>query len=158
VLILLVSLSLPLAFGLAIDGRVSAMLLLIPLGIAMGFPFPLAIRSAKASVVAPHVHLMWAVNGIASVLGSALAMIVGISIGFSFSIGLGLLLYVGAAGTGYLISKLRQCKVNGRHTARLARSQKPRADGIAARKEQAQQERLREGRGRSSEAESHVGA
>ena len=137
VLILLVSLSLPLAFGLAIDSRASAMLLLIPLGTAMGFPFPLAIRSANASVVAPHVHLMWAVNGIASVLGSALAMMVGISIGFSFSIGLGLLLYVGAAGTGFVISGLSRTNRSWSRTARPARGQNRRADRIATRSEHA---------------------
>ena len=40
---------------------------------------------------------MWGINGVSSVLGSALAMILGILIGFSYAVYLSALLYAGIA-------------------------------------------------------------
>jgi len=91
------SLFFPSLFGLGLSPRVTAMALLIPLGFLMGFPFPLAIRLTDRHGLGSNVSVMWGVNGIASVLGSALSMIVGISIGFSWALALGAVLYVLAA-------------------------------------------------------------
>ena len=80
--------------GLGLPPRVASAVLLIPLGFLLGFPFPLAIRLMDAHGLASHVPVMWGVNGIASVLGSALSMIVGISLGFSWALFLGGGLYI----------------------------------------------------------------
>jgi spermidine synthase len=95
--VVLVSLFFPSLFSLGLSPRAAAMTLLIPLGFLMGFPFPLAIRLTDRHGLGNNVSVMWGVNGIASVLGSALSMIVGISIGFSWALMLGAVLYVLAA-------------------------------------------------------------
>jgi hypothetical protein len=79
----------PRVFALGLDPRLTAFALIFPLGILMGFPFPLAIRSLAEVGYESHTALMWGVNGATSVLGSALAMIVGISWGFSRALFLG---------------------------------------------------------------------
>jgi hypothetical protein len=84
-------------FGTGLSPRAASMAILIPLGFLMGFPFPLAIRLTDRHGFGNNVTVMWGVNGIASVLGSALSMIVGISIGFSWALTLGAVLYVLAA-------------------------------------------------------------
>jgi spermidine synthase len=84
-------------FGLGLSPRATSMALLIPLGVLMGFPFPSAVKLTDAHGLGRHVSVMWGVNGIASVLGSALSMVVGISIGFSWALFLGAALYVVAA-------------------------------------------------------------
>jgi hypothetical protein len=95
--VFLLSFIFPVLFGLGLSPRVTAMALLIPLGFLMGFPFPLAIRLTDRHGLGNNISVMWGVNGIASVLGSALSMIVGISIGFSWALALGAVLYVLAA-------------------------------------------------------------
>lgn len=85
--------SLTSVFDLGFDERVTSVLFLIPLGFAMGFPFPLCIRRMKQYGLQDFVHLMWGVNGVASVLGSALAMILGVSVGFSYALFLGGAMY-----------------------------------------------------------------
>ena len=70
-------------------------LLVLPLGILMGCPFPLALRSLGKDGLEDHTALLWGVNGVASVLGSALAMIIGLSWGFSGALFLGAGVYVG---------------------------------------------------------------
>jgi hypothetical protein len=84
-------------FGLGLGQRATAVAILFPLGFLMGFPFPLAIRQVAALGMGAQIPVMWGVNGIASVLGSALAMIVGMLVGFSWAMLLGALLYVLAA-------------------------------------------------------------
>jgi spermidine synthase len=95
--VVLLALFFPRLFALGLSPRTAAMTLLIPLGFLMGFPFPLAIRLIDQHGQGNNVPVMWGINGIASVLGSALAMIVGISIGFSWALALGAVLYVLAA-------------------------------------------------------------
>ncbi len=80
-------------FRLGFDPKLTATLLLLPIGFVLGFPFPLSIRLMKRYGLEGRIHLMWGINGIASVLGSALAMIIGILIGFSYAIYLGAILY-----------------------------------------------------------------
>lgn len=95
--VVFLSFAFPSLFGMGLSPRITAMAMLIPLGFLMGFPFPLAIRLTDQHGLADNVSVMWGVNGIASVLGSALSMIVGISIGFSWALLVGAALYVMAA-------------------------------------------------------------
>lgn len=62
---------------------VIAVVLLIPLGVAMGFPFPLAIRSLKDRQLDHHIPWMWGINGTSSVLGSAATITIAMTFGFT---------------------------------------------------------------------------
>ena len=53
------------------------------LGIAMGVPFPLALRMLKQHGLEAFTAAMWGVNGLASLAGSIIAMIIGIEWGFT---------------------------------------------------------------------------
>lgn len=68
-------------------------LLLAPLGFFMGMPFPLGIKLLAESGLEQYVPRMWGVNGIGSVLGSALSIILSIRFGFSYSMIIGAILY-----------------------------------------------------------------
>jgi hypothetical protein len=94
-LVLILALVFPQAFGLGLDPRVTAVALVLPLGILMGCPFPLALRGLANDDLQAHVAVLWGVNGIASVFGSALAMIIGLSWGFSGALFVGAGVYVG---------------------------------------------------------------
>ena len=75
-------------------------LLLIPLGFAMGMPFPSGLRaisSAKGSDDhAGHgaVEWAWAMNAASSVLGSVLAIVIAIQFGLTVTLGCGVVAYV----------------------------------------------------------------
>lgn len=70
--------------GLALPLRaLIANLILAPLGFSMGLPFPLGIRSLKEMKMENHIPWMWGVNGSASVLGSAMTILIAISLGFT---------------------------------------------------------------------------
>lgn len=58
-------------------------ILLFPLGFAMGFPLPIAIRYIKIFRVSKIIPWMLAINGASSVFGSALAIIISISYGYN---------------------------------------------------------------------------
>ena len=81
-------------------------LLLVPLGFAMGMPFPTGLR-ALASVPVPEfpaprtieadensVEWAWAMNAASSVLGSVLAMVIAIRFGLNITLACGALAYV----------------------------------------------------------------
>ena len=97
ILTIVYSLYLPDFFATNLDPKITAALFLLPLGFFLGFPFPLSIRLMKTMNLEHYVDWMWGVNGIASVVGSALTMIIGILSGFSTALYLGMVLY-GAAG------------------------------------------------------------
>ena len=97
ILTIVYSLYLPDLFATEIDPKITAALFLLPLGFFLGFPFPLSIRLMKTLNLEHYVDWMWGVNGIASVVGSALTMIIGILSGFSSALYLGMIFY-GAAG------------------------------------------------------------
>jgi hypothetical protein len=88
---------LPNMFDVGMDSKIIAGLYLIPLGFLLGFPFPLTIRLMKISNREKYVAWMWGVNGIASIVGSILAVIIGILIGFSSALYIGVILYVAIA-------------------------------------------------------------
>jgi len=70
-----------LAFNLFI--RVSvAVIILLPLGFVMGYPFPLSVRLLKEIKMENHVPWMWGINSLSSVLGSAMTIVIAISFGF----------------------------------------------------------------------------
>jgi spermidine synthase len=81
-------------YQMGLSPRLTSMAVLIPLGILMGFPFPLGMRLTAEYGLSDHVSVLWGVNGIASVLGSALSIIVGILVGFSWALYLGAALYI----------------------------------------------------------------
>jgi hypothetical protein len=57
--------------------------ILIPLGFLMGVPFPLGIRWLKERRLENHIPWMWGMNGVSSVLGSAMTILIAISLGFT---------------------------------------------------------------------------
>ncbi|MDH3495906.1 MAG: class I SAM-dependent methyltransferase [Gemmatimonadota bacterium] len=73
-----------------------ATLLLAPLGVAMGMPFPLGLR-ALAGGDRPRVAWAWAINGFASVVAAPLAALVGLELGSPRVFALAALAY-GVAG------------------------------------------------------------
>jgi hypothetical protein len=78
-----------------------AILTLIPLGVFMGVCFPSGLRVAHQAN-AQAVAALWGVNAVTSVMGSALAMVIAISAGFSVSLVVGGLFYLLAAGLAYV--------------------------------------------------------
>jgi hypothetical protein len=82
--------------------------LLVPLGFAMGMPFPTGLR-ALASIPVPEfpvagksevqenaVEWAWAMNAGSSVLGSILAMVIAIQFGLNFTLACGAVAYLTA--------------------------------------------------------------
>jgi hypothetical protein len=59
----------------------------------MGFPFPLGIRLLKKIKRESHILWAWGVNGVSSVLGSALTVTTAIHFGFTEALLLGALGY-----------------------------------------------------------------
>ena len=79
---------LPLIFnqllGLSLAIRLLAtVVILTPLGFLMGFPFPSGLRLLKEMRMENYIPWMWGINGISSVLGSAMAIAIAISLGLT---------------------------------------------------------------------------
>jgi hypothetical protein len=70
-----------------------AVVLLAPLGLLMGMPFPLGIRLVTRTNP-PLVPWAWGINGCASVLGSILTVMLAQSIGFALVMVLAVLVYL----------------------------------------------------------------
>jgi spermidine synthase len=110
------------AYVLFLPGRLAALvgmsfasrllmsaLLLIPLGFAMGMPFPTGLRALAASPKTPllvaenaadsAVEWAWAMNAAASVLGSVLAMVLAIQFGLTVTLACGAVAYLIALAT-----------------------------------------------------------
>jgi SAM-dependent methyltransferase len=84
---------------------------LVPLGLAMGMPFPSGLRALAASSLAAAsaregnaIEWAWAMNAASSVLGSVLAMMIAIQFGLSWTLATGALAYVLALA---LVPRLR---------------------------------------------------
>ena len=76
--------------GLALAVRLLATVaVLIPLGFLMGFPFPLGLRLLKEMEMGDYIPWMWGINGVASVFGSVLTLVIAISFGFTEALLLG---------------------------------------------------------------------
>jgi hypothetical protein len=81
--------------GMDLTYRVAlSILLLAPLGLLMGMPFPLGIRLVDR-VNPALVPWAWGVNGFSSVVGSILAVMIAQSYGFALVIGLAVAVYLG---------------------------------------------------------------
>jgi hypothetical protein len=63
--------------------------MLTPVGFVMGFLFPLGLRLLKEIGMTDYIPWMWGINGIGSVLGSALTIVVAINFGFTEALLLG---------------------------------------------------------------------
>ena len=80
--------------GLGLTVRLLAtVIILLPLGFAMGFPFPLGIRLLREMGLANHIPWMWGINGICSVLGSVMTIVIAISLGFTEALLVGAICY-----------------------------------------------------------------
>jgi hypothetical protein len=84
-------LPLPLAARIAV-----AILLVAPLGFAMGIPFPRGLISVGHGPF-PGPPFYWGLNGIFSVVGSLATMVAAVTLGFQVAMVAGSLLYVVAA-------------------------------------------------------------
>ncbi|HUT06296.1 MAG TPA: hypothetical protein VMW74_06375 [Nitrosopumilaceae archaeon] len=71
--------------------------LLAPIGFLMGMPLPTGMRVLK-SHLPTYIPWMWAINGAFSVLGAVLTVVIGILVGASYSLGMGILIYLLAVG------------------------------------------------------------
>jgi len=69
-------------------------LMLVPLGFLMGFPFPLGIRALKEMEMNKYIPWMWGLNGVGSVLGSAFTIVIAISLGFAQALLVGAICYL----------------------------------------------------------------
>jgi hypothetical protein len=109
ILVLLIPALLPrlfaLTLGLPLTIRLGlTALVLSPLGLLMGIPFPAGIRLMKREQAAGVDHeaqgdsipWVWAVNGAASVISSILAALLALTFGFNWVLRLGALCYAGA--------------------------------------------------------------
>jgi hypothetical protein len=83
-----------------------SVLILAPMGLMMGMPFPLGMKVAALKPDAP-TTFFWGVNGATSVCGSVLAVAISISWGISMAFWVGLLCYVVAGGALMVIALLR---------------------------------------------------
>ncbi|MDP2730618.1 MAG: hypothetical protein Q8O55_09040 [Dehalococcoidales bacterium] len=80
--------------------------LLVPLGFIMGFPFPLGMRLLQETGREAYIPWAWGINGIASMLGSVMTIVIAISFGFTealltgaaFYLSLFLLLWLARSG------------------------------------------------------------
>ena len=81
------------ALHLSIGTRIAiSALLLLPFGFCMGIPFPFGLRHVKNQ--GGSIAMMWGINGVMSVVGSILAMVIGVAVGFTYVIGAGALSYL----------------------------------------------------------------
>ena len=84
--------------GLAFPAKLAMSgLLLIPLGFAMGMPFPSGLRALSSlSTRAKHgaVEWAWAMNAASSVLGSVLAIVIAVQFGLTITLACGAVAYV----------------------------------------------------------------
>ena len=91
--------------AVAASPKIAAAAILFPLGLALGYPFPLSIRLMKHYQLEKYAGWMWGVNGIASVTGSILAMIIGIRAGFTYALLAGAFLYTGIAVLSFALKQ-----------------------------------------------------
>jgi hypothetical protein len=84
-------------------GAGSAVALLLPLGFAMGIPFPAGLRrTGRGPFPAPPFY--WGLNGILSVIGSIATMWVAVNLGFQAAMAIGSACYLAAAMAGTVFS------------------------------------------------------
>ena len=77
----------------------------VPLGIVLGMPLPSMIRLMTARGLREGIPTVWGANGLASVLGTAGALGIGINLGFSATVYASCFFYLIAA---FVMVRLRQ--------------------------------------------------
>ncbi len=88
----------PVLLPFSVETRIAiTFVLLLPLGVLMGIPFPLGIRIV-GNLLRTGVPFYWGLNGITSVFGSISAVIIGVGLGFTFA--------TLAGGASYLIAAI----------------------------------------------------
>jgi hypothetical protein len=73
--------------------------LLFPAGLLMGFQFPSLIGMASRTFQSNNTTLLWGVNVVASIVGTVLAALLGMVIGFNGNLLVGLAMYAGAGAS-----------------------------------------------------------
>ncbi|GAC1420589.1 MAG: hypothetical protein NVS9B7_11190 [Flavisolibacter sp.] len=83
-----------LAIGLGMNGRIAlAILLILPLGILLGMPFPSGIQLLRKQ--APEmIPWAWGLNGFCTVIGSILAIILSMMVGFQAVLWISIIIYL----------------------------------------------------------------
>jgi len=71
--------------------------ILAPIGFLMGMPLPTGMRVLK-SHLPTYIPWMWAINGAFSVLGAVTTVVVGILLGASYALSIGIAIYLLAFG------------------------------------------------------------
>jgi predicted membrane-bound spermidine synthase len=95
----------PVFLPFSIQTRIAiTFILLFPLGLFMGMPFPLGMRIVGNSLKAGGVPFYWGLNGIMSVFGSIAAIMIGVGLGFTFTTLAGSASYLLAAGCATVLS------------------------------------------------------
>ncbi len=80
-----------------------SILTLIPIGLALGMPFPLALR-LSTGILPDSIALFWSINAAFSVLGSVLAALVAVQLGFDIALLIGAACYGVGALALYVIA------------------------------------------------------
>ena len=73
--------------------------LLFPAGLLMGFQFPSLIGMASRTPSGNNTTLLWGVNVVASIVGTVLAALLGMIVGFNVNLLIGLAMYAGAGAS-----------------------------------------------------------
>jgi len=95
----------PIFLPFSIETRIAiTFILLFPLGLFMGMPFPVGLKVVGNSL-RTGVPFYWGLNGIMSVFGSITAVIIGVAVGFTFTTLAGSLSYLLAAVCAIFISR-----------------------------------------------------
>ena len=92
------------ASGAFQDSLVRSVLVTAPVGLLMGVPFPMLLMAAGRRT-GVSVAWLWGVNGVGSVLGSAAAIAVAMTMGYSYAMMLAGVVYVGTAGVVWVLSR-----------------------------------------------------
>jgi hypothetical protein len=88
----------PLLMGLPLAARILVVMVLVAVvGVPMGIPFPSALRLAGARAASSGIAFLWATNGAFSVIGSTLALVLAMSLGFQWALLVGVSMYAGLA-------------------------------------------------------------
>ena len=74
----------------------AAVLLLMPIGFCAGVPFPAAIAWAQAAGLESRIPWMYALNGVAAVVGSTLSLVLAIGLGYREAMAAGAVCYLAA--------------------------------------------------------------
>jgi len=94
--------------GLPLSGRIAVVVVMLaPAGLLMGRPFPLGLRVVNAAGKGALLPWLWAANGTLSVVGTVLATILAIQMGFNAAFALGLSAYAAALALTWRFKILR---------------------------------------------------